>query len=71
MSLKAIERWTNMEPERYDSLERVGFKLDREGDMVSYLFGRFGGYTLDVGVSPKISQGLVSLNPMLFPFQTS
>ncbi|KAK7906304.1 hypothetical protein LTR67_001030 [Exophiala xenobiotica] len=61
MSLKAIERWTKMEPERYDSLERVGFKLDREGDMVSYLFGRFGGYALDVGVSPKISQGLIKV----------
>jgi len=59
--LKAIERWTKMEPERYDSLERVGFKLDREGDMVSYLFGRFGGYALDVGVSPKISQGLIKV----------
>ena len=61
MSLKALQRWTSMEPERYNSLERVGFRLDREGDMPSYLFGRFGGYALDVGTSAKISKGLVSL----------
>ena len=58
------------ELERFDSLERAGFKLDRDGDMASYLFGRFGGYYLDVGASAKISKGLVSLlfapPPMLF-----
>lgn len=48
------------EPERFDVLERAGFKLDREGELSWYLFERFGGHYMDVGTSAKIANGLVS-----------
>jgi hypothetical protein len=49
------------EPERFDALEKAGFKLDREGELSWYLFERFGGHYMDVGTSAKISNGLVRI----------
>lgn len=48
------------EPERFDALEKAGFKLDRGGDLTWYLFQRFGGHYMDVGTSAKIANGQVS-----------
>lgn len=47
------------QPERFEALERAGFRLDKQGDMFYYLFQRFGGHYMDVGASAKISKGLV------------
>lgn len=49
------------EPERFDALEKAGFKLDRRGDMTYYLLEKLGGHYMDVGTSAKIASGLVSL----------
>ena len=49
------------ESERYDSLERVGFNVERYGDIAEMMYERMGGHYIDVGVSAKISKGLVSL----------
>jgi len=49
------------EPERYESLERAGFKVDPYGSITHALYHRLGGHYMDVGASAKISQGLVSL----------
>jgi hypothetical protein len=48
------------EPERYDSLERAGFNVERYGDIAQILYERMGGHYMDVGTSAKISEGLVS-----------
>ncbi|XHG08925.1 hypothetical protein AWENTII_012013 [Aspergillus wentii] len=50
------------EPDRFDSLERAGFKVDRYGDMISILHERFGGHYVDIGTSAKIAGGLVCLS---------
>ena len=64
----AIARLTNMlvlngmaktEPERFDALEKAGFKVIRYGDIIYQVFERFGGHYMDVGASAKIAQGLV------------
>ena len=56
-------RWlASNEPERFDSLERAGFKLDRGLDLWRALTKRNGGHYMDVGASAKISAGLVSRN---------
>ena len=56
-------RWlASTEPERFDSLERAGFKLDRGLDLWKCLTKRNGGHYMDVGASAKISAGLVSTN---------
>lgn len=51
------------EPERFDALEKAGFLLDRDGDMIYQIFERFGGHYMDVGASKKISSGMV--RPMI------
>jgi hypothetical protein len=45
--------------ERFDALEKVGFKVERFGDIVQTLYERMGGHYMDVGASAKISHGLV------------
>jgi hypothetical protein len=47
--------------ERFDTLEKAGFNVERYGDLMHVLFERLGGHYMDVGTSGKISQGLVRL----------
>lgn len=49
----------SQQPERFDSLERAGFRVERYGDLWKLLSGRFGGFYQDVGASAKISAGSV------------
>jgi cation diffusion facilitator CzcD-associated flavoprotein CzcO len=49
------------EPHRYDDLERAGFKLDRNGDIIDVLYVRLGGHYLDKGVSRDIAAGKVRM----------
>lgn len=55
----AIAHQASMEPERFNPLEEVGFRVDRDGNLGEYFFGRFGGHYVDVGASKKIADGLV------------
>lgn len=47
------------QPERWDALERAGFKVDPYGDIQDAINVRLGGHYIDVGTSTKISKGLV------------
>ncbi|KAF2732381.1 FAD/NAD(P)-binding domain-containing protein [Polyplosphaeria fusca] len=49
------------EPRRFDALEKAGFKLDRYGDIMHYLYDRMGGYYMDVGASQKIADGKIRI----------
>jgi hypothetical protein len=46
-------------PERFDALERAGFRVERYGDLWKCLSHRLGGHYMDVGCSAKIAAGLV------------
>ena len=48
------------EIERFQALERVGFKVDVFGDIARAQYERLGGHYMDVGCSAKIAKGLVS-----------
>lgn len=48
-------------PERFDALEKVGFKLDRYGDPWDRVFRLFGGHFVDVGSSAKIADGRIKI----------
>jgi len=61
MAMRAISKMASEEPERFDSLERRGFKVERNMDLYHCLYERFGGHYLDVGVSKKISDGLIKV----------
>ncbi|KAJ9614972.1 hypothetical protein H2200_001046 [Cladophialophora chaetospira] len=51
----------NGEPERFDALERAGFRVERYGDLWQLLSDRLGGHYMDVGCSKKISDGLIKM----------
>jgi len=55
------------EPERFDALERVGFKTQRYGSIMHHIYERLGGHYLDVGVSAKIAQGLIKIKSDSLP----
>lgn len=48
-------------PERFDALEKAGFKVDRFGDLYACLFERFGGHYIDHGGSARISKGEIKI----------
>ncbi|KAF2157668.1 putative flavin-containing monooxygenase [Myriangium duriaei CBS 260.36] len=50
-------------PERFDALERAGFKLDRYGDIYDNLYNRFGGHYVDIGTSARIARGEIKMKP--------
>lgn len=49
-----------IDSERFDALERAGFRVERFGDLWKLLSDRLGGHYMDVGASAKIAAGLVS-----------
>jgi hypothetical protein len=57
----AIRHRKSLEPERFDALEAAGFRVERNGNLINYVFGRYGGHYVDVGVSKMISDGLVRI----------
>lgn len=54
------------DPERFDALEKAGFKTERYGDIIFQICERFGGHYMDVGASAKISKGAASQKKPLF-----
>ena len=48
------------EPEIFQELKDIGFKVNTYGDMEYHLNERFGGHYADIGTSAKIAKGLVS-----------
>lgn len=61
-ALYAVNAFAATEPERFDALERAGFRVDRFGDIWKVLSERLGGHYMDVGCSAKIAAGLVRRN---------
>lgn len=59
MSRKALHASAAKEPERFDALERAGFKVERYGDIMYHICEKLGGHYMDVGCSDKIAKGLV------------
>ncbi|KAK0261059.1 hypothetical protein B0A54_11760 [Friedmanniomyces endolithicus] len=56
--------WTGIKrnPDRFDALERAGFKVDRYGDIYDNLYVRFGGHYVDIGASARIAGGEIKVN---------
>ncbi|KAK7706927.1 hypothetical protein SLS57_009441 [Botryosphaeria dothidea] len=48
-------------PEYFEELERAGFSVDREIDLVHALYERMGGHYYDVGASRKIVDGSIKV----------
>jgi cation diffusion facilitator CzcD-associated flavoprotein CzcO len=67
LSHQTLHASARAEPERFDALERAGFKLIRYGDIMHYLYDRGGGYYMDVGASQKISDGQIKIRSDSLP----
>lgn len=68
MSRATLHSKAAQEPGRFDALEKAGFLLDRDGDIIYQIFERFGGHYMDVGTSARIASGQVcqTLPPTYF-----
>lgn len=67
----AMSHQASIQPERFDALEAVGFKLERDGSLGDNIFARYGGHYVDVGASKKISDGLVRTDHTTFKYIVS
>ena len=63
MSQGSMHAQARQEPERFDALEKAGFKTERYGSLTHHLYNRMGGHYMDVGASAKIAKGLVNFDP--------
>ncbi|KAF2095625.1 FAD/NAD(P)-binding domain-containing protein [Rhizodiscina lignyota] len=61
MMNNGINGMAKKEPERFDALEKKGFKVDRDVDMIHILFERVGGHYMDVGTSAKVADGTIKV----------
>ncbi|KAK0934573.1 hypothetical protein LTR29_013839 [Friedmanniomyces endolithicus] len=59
---RAVWSGIRRSPERFDALEREGFKVDRFGDIYDNLYVRFGGHYVDIGASARIAGGEIRVN---------
>ncbi|KAK5033316.1 hypothetical protein LTS07_003618 [Exophiala sideris] len=67
MSRKALHAAAAKEPERFDALERAGFKVEPYGDIMYHICEKLGGHYMDVGCSDKIAKGLIKMKAGALP----
>ncbi|PWY78038.1 flavin-containing monooxygenase [Aspergillus sclerotioniger CBS 115572] len=67
VSLLSIRAQIAQNPERFDALERAGFKVDRDGEVVAHVNERYGGHYMDVGNCANIAKGLVKVKSNSHP----
>ncbi|KAL5590066.1 hypothetical protein FOVSG1_011933 [Fusarium oxysporum f. sp. vasinfectum] len=61
LSSKTFHAMARAQPERYEALERAGFRVDPFGDIQDAINIRLGGHYIDVGTSAKISKNLIKV----------
>ena len=58
---RAVWAGVKAQSERFDALEKAGFKLDRFGDIYTNIFVRLGGHYVDIGCSARIAKGEIKV----------
>jgi cation diffusion facilitator CzcD-associated flavoprotein CzcO len=63
MAMRGIGKMMSAEPERFEALEKQGFKIvhAKDFDLYHCLLERFGSHYIDVGVSRKVADGLIKV----------
>ncbi|KIY01279.1 uncharacterized protein Z520_02831 [Fonsecaea multimorphosa CBS 102226] len=69
VTMRILHAMAKAEPERFDNLEKAGFKTIRYGDLIYQVNDRFGGHYMDVGASAKIAKGLIKVKSDALPLQ--
>ena len=61
MANRMIHGLIDAYPDRFDALEKAGFKVDRYGDLLTNLYIRAGGHYVDIGNCARIVKGEVKI----------
>ncbi|UKZ75723.1 hypothetical protein TrVFT333_003415 [Trichoderma virens FT-333] len=61
LSAQAFHPMAKAQPERWEALEQVGFKVNPYGDIQEAINIKLGGHYIDVGTSAKISKGYIKV----------
>ncbi|KIW81779.1 hypothetical protein Z517_04805 [Fonsecaea pedrosoi CBS 271.37] len=67
LSRKALHGMAAKEPERFDALERAGFRVERYGDIMWHICEKLGGHYMDVGCSDLIAKGKIKMKSNALP----
>ncbi|OCT44337.1 Flavin-binding monooxygenase-like family protein [Cladophialophora carrionii] len=67
LSRRALHAAAAREPERFDALERVGFRVERYGDIMWHICEKLGGHYMDVGCSDLIAKGKIKMKSDALP----
>ncbi|KIW63602.1 hypothetical protein PV04_08589 [Phialophora macrospora] len=67
LSQKALHAAAAKEPERFDALEKVGFRVERYGDIMWHICEKLGGHYMDVGCSDLIAKGKIKMKSDALP----
>ncbi|EXJ55143.1 hypothetical protein A1O7_08068 [Cladophialophora yegresii CBS 114405] len=67
LSRRALHAAAAQEPERFDALERVGFRVERYGDIMWHICEKMGGHYMDVGCSDLIARGKIMMKSDALP----
>ncbi|RAK97273.1 flavin-containing monooxygenase [Aspergillus ibericus CBS 121593] len=67
VSILSIRAQIAQNPERFDALERAGFRVDRDGEVVAHVTERYGGHYMDVGNCANIAKGMVKIKSNSHP----
>ncbi|KIW29520.1 uncharacterized protein PV07_05333 [Cladophialophora immunda] len=60
--LKVIhEAAASQEQERFDDLERAGFRVDRKTPLMDNILSRYGGYYIDIGACSHVVRGEIKV----------
>lgn len=61
VAMVSLNSQAAQQPERFDALERAGFRVERFGDLIYTIFERMGGHYIEVGASAKIADGRIKV----------
>jgi len=61
VAMTTLKWQADQEPERFDALERRGFRLERYGDITNHIYERMGGHYMDIGACAKIIDGRIRI----------
>lgn len=67
LGAKAMHPLAAAEAERFDALERAGFRVERFGDLTWHICEKLGGHYIDVGTSAMIAKGLIKMKSNALP----
>ena len=61
MAMRGLHAMAAKQPERFDALTKVGYGVERNGDIMWHITERMGGHYMDMGSCEKIARGEIKV----------